>query len=63
MSAVRLQRVANGATTTWSGTIDAPDDGTPRRLVIAEHEPALTGDEVPTAGIEVVHIDVVDLTV
>ena len=63
VSAVRLQRVANGATTTWSGTIDAPDDGTPRRLVIAEHEPALTGDEVPTAGIEVVHIDVVDLTV
>ena len=63
VSAVRLQRVANGATTTWSGTIDAPDDGTPRRLVIAEHEPALTGDEVPIAGIEVVHIDVVDLTV
>ncbi len=32
VSEVALQRVANGAAGTWTGTIDAPADGSPRRL-------------------------------
>ena len=61
VSSVTLQRTSNGASGTWTGTIDAPADGTPRRLVITEHEPALAGDPVPIRGVEVVHVDVVDL--
>jgi hypothetical protein len=61
VSSVTLQRISNGASGTWTGTIDAPAGGTPRRLVIAEHEPAFTGGDVPITGVEVVHVDVVDL--
>ena len=62
VSKVALQRVANGAAGTWTGTIDAPDDGSPCRLVIEEHEPALVGGAVPVAGTEVVYTDVVELS-
>ena len=61
VSSVTLQRVGDGEAGTWNGTIDAAPDGGPRRLVIEEREPALTGGDSPVVGSEVVYTDVVTL--
>jgi hypothetical protein len=58
---VSLARVANGAGSTWSGTIDAPSDGSPARLVIEEREPAFVGGSQPTLEREVVYTETVPL--
>lgn len=61
VSAAPLPRIAVGALSVWSATIDVPADGDPRRLVVEEREPALTGGEIPVAGHEVVYTDVLTL--
>ncbi len=61
VSSVPLQHSAHGPVGTWTGTIAAPADGSPRRLVVTEHEPALTGSAVALVGTEAVHVEVVEL--
>ena len=61
VSTVALNRVANGAAGTWTGTIGAPADGSPRRLLIEELEPALVGTAVPVVGTEAVYTDAIEL--
>ena len=62
VSTVTLQRLTSGAAGTWTGTIGVPADGTPRRLLIEEREPALVGGDVPITGSEVVYTDVVEFS-
>ena len=61
VSTVALTRVANGAAGRWTGTIAAPADGSPRRLLIEELEPALVGTAVPVVGAEAVYTDAIEL--
>jgi hypothetical protein len=56
-----LLRSSDGSAATWTGAIDVPADGSPRRLVLTEREPALFGDGVPVVGSEVVYTEVVDV--
>jgi hypothetical protein len=61
VSTARLPRVSTNGVSTWSATIAAPADGAPRRLVIEEREPALTGLVDPTVGGETVYTETVEL--
>ena len=63
VSTAELPRVSTNGVSTWSATIAAPADGTPRRLVIEEREPALTGLVDPAVGGEIVYTDTVELPV
>jgi hypothetical protein len=61
VSTAALPKVSTNGVSTWSATIAAPPDGTPRRLVIEEREPALTGLFAPTVGGEPVYTETVEL--
>jgi hypothetical protein len=63
VSTAALPRVSTNGVSTWSATVAAPADGAPRRLVIEEREPALTGLVEPSVGGEVVYTDTVELPV
>ena len=58
---VTLDRSTGPEGTVWSGLVELPPSGLPRRLVIEELEPAPFGGEAPALAGSVVYTEVVEL--